>query len=328
MRVYTGVKRSGNYFNGQQAWEYALGAEAMARQLLAADFEKDKLSIRVDHFKEKWATPVQKLSVEGGSVEMEIYDIQSRFNLNNLVSEGGAIDTSQVSILRGLLSNLGVRPIYADMAARWASYADDTDNIYGSDKFPYRAADTQFGSVSEMRQLKDIEMKEYRRLEPYVSTLPVPVSININTAPPQVLASFSDGSAKAIERINAFIDRRRELQNGYSSTDDFVQMLGLDEDDLDDQLGVSSEYFEVRVIVDYNGRKVWLVSVLFRDAQTGEISLVSRDNSRRFSLGNSGSANDSNGLTATPVNQGADNDAGQDDKGSEDDSDKESKDDK
>ena len=52
--------------------------------------------------------------------------------------------------------------------------------------------------------------------------------------------------------------------------------------------------FEVRVIVEYNGRKVWLVSTLFRDDQTGEISLLSRDTSQRFSLGNSLLIDDSN----------------------------------
>lgn len=298
MRVYNGMKRSGNHFNTQQAWEYALGGEAWARQQLEQDFENDKKTSRVDHLLEKWAAPAQKMNVEGGSIEIEIYDMQSRFNLNNLVDEKGVIDPAGVNIFRGLLSYLGVRPVYADMAARWASYADDTDNMYGTDKNPYRAADTQFGSVSELRQLKDIEMQEYRRVEPFVSALPVPVTININTAPEPLLASMTDNSEEAIQRLKSFIEQRKQQLNGFSSPDAFSELMNLDDDGIGEMLGVSSEYFEVRVIAEYNGRRVWLSSVLFRDEQTGEITLLSRDTGQRFTLGNSLPAGDSNSSEA------------------------------
>ena len=294
MRVYNGVKRSGNHFNTEQAWEYALGGEAWARQQLAADFEKDKSASKTDHFLEKWALPTQKMPVEGGSIEIEIYDMQARFNLNNLIDENGAIDPAQVNIFRILLSSLGVRPVYADMAARWASYANDTEDMYDSDKTPYRAADTQFGSVSEMRQLKDIEMKEYRRMQPFISALPVPVTININTAPEAILASLAGNTEQSGEKVKSFLEQRKQQLNGYSSADAFVEIVGLQDEDIADQLTVSSEYFEIHVIAEYNGRKVWLISTLFRDEQTGEISLLSRDTSQRFTLGNSLLSNDSN----------------------------------
>lgn len=294
MRVYNGMKRSGNHFNTQQAWEYALGGEAWARQQLAEDFEKDKKTARVDHLLEKWAAPGQKINVEGGSIEIEIYDMQSRFNLNNLVDEKGVIDAAAVTMLRSLLSYVGVRPAYADMAARWASYADDTDNMYGTEKTPYRAGDTQFGSVSELRQLRDIEMLEYRRIQPFVSALPVPVTVNINTAPEPVLASMTDNSEQTVERLKSFLEQRKQQLNGYTSPDTFIELMNLDEDEIGEQLGVSSEYFEVRVIAEYNGKRVWLSSVLFRDEQTGEISLLSRDTGQRFTLGNSQLSGDSN----------------------------------
>ena len=300
MRVYNGVKRSGNHFNTEQGWEYALGGEAWARQQLAADFEKDKIAVKTDHFLEKWAVPAQKIAVEGGSIEIEIYDMQARFNLNNLVDEDGSIDPAQVNILKNLLSTLGVRPVYADLAARWASYANDNDDMYDSDKTPYRAADTQFGSVSEMRQLKDIEMKEYLRIQPYLSALPVPVSVNINTAPEPLLASIAGNTEQSGEKIKSFLEQRKQQLNGYASPDAFVEIVGgkdegEDEDeDTAELLTVSSEYFEVRVIAEYNGRRVWLISTLFRDEQTGEISLLSRDTSQRFTLGTSPLSNDSN----------------------------------
>ncbi len=288
MRVYQGMKRSQNHFNTQQAWQYALGGEAWARQKLALDFEEAKRSGRkVDHLFEPWALPAQRMELDGGYLEVEIYDMQSQFNLNNLVTEDGAIDGGQVIVFKRLLSELGVRPLYGDFAARWASYRDDTDNMYGKDEYPYRAADTQFGSVTELRQLRDMEMKDYERVRPFLAVLPVPVTVNINTASPPVLAALAGGGAGMNERLKAFLQKREQQVNGLLSTDAFITSMGIQNDDLDELLSVSSDYFRVRVIAEYAGRKAWLESVLFRDSDTGEISLLSRNSGTRFTFGNS-----------------------------------------
>lgn len=322
MRVYTGMKRSQNHFNAQQAWQYALGGEAWARQQLAADLEKDKRTgQKVDHLLEEWALPAQKMDIEGGYIEIEIYDIQSQFNLNNLVDDNGAVVVEQVNLMKRLLSYLGVRTVYADLAARWASYADDTDNQYGTEEYPYHAGDTQFGSVSELRQLRDMEMKEYQRMQPFLSVLPVPTTININTAPEPVLAGLTGGTQQMTERLKSFIQRRQQQPNGFAQADAFISIMGIQNDELEEALTVSSEYFRVRVITEYNGRRAWLESVLFRDKDTGEISLLSRDSSLRFTLGNSrdagasedtgvGSDNNEDSQREKGDNAGNDNDGG------------------
>ena len=231
-RVYASTKRSENYLNTQQAWEYALGGEAMARELLAADFEKDKLSsAKLDHLHEKWAQPLPKLKVVGGSVEVEIYDMQSRFNLNNLISAEGEIQEQQVGVLQKLMTFLGIQSSYADLATRWASYDNDTGDLYDSDKTGYRAADTQFGSVSELRLLKDFRVDEYRRVSPFLSALPVPVRININTAPEPVLIALTDGSEQSVTAVKSFIAQRQQQELGYTSPDVFASMLDMDDDE-------------------------------------------------------------------------------------------------
>lgn len=298
-RVYASMKRSENYLNTQQAWEYALGGEAVAREMLAADFEKDELSsTKIDYLHEKWAQPLPKIKVTGGDIAVEVYDMQSRFNLNNLISEDGEIQDTQVGVLQHLMSFLGVRTNYADMAARWASYENDTGDVYGSDKTPYRAADTQFGSVSELRLLSDFHADEYRRIAPYLSALPVPVRININTAPEPVLLALTDGSEQSIGLVKNFVAQRQQQEGGYTSPEAFASMLDAGseddsggEDEAEDVLGVSSEYFEVRVVANYGNSKVWLVSTLFRDEQTGEIHLLARDTSQRFALGENDKSN-------------------------------------
>ncbi len=283
MRVYAGMKRSENQMNAQQAREYALGGEAWARQRLAVDYEKDKQR-QVDHFREEWAMPAQTLDIDGGFIEIEIYDMQSRFNLNNMVDDKGQIIQEKVSILARLLSRLGANASYAELAARWASYADDTNNVYGSKELPYRAGDTQFGSVSELRLLLDMDLIHYRKAAPFLSALPVAdVPININTAPEAVLAALV--KADPGDRLRAFIQQREQQEEGFQSSEMFInQVIGNGEGVKKEDLSVSSDYFEVRVRTEYNGKRAHLISTLYRDSETGEIILLSRDHSQRFSF--------------------------------------------
>ncbi len=286
MRVYWGMKRTESQLNAEQAWQYALGGEAWARQQLAADYAHDKSSQKVDWFREDWALPAQTLKVDGGFIELEIYDMQSRFNLNNLIDDKGQIVIEQVNIFSRLLAYLGVNAGYADLAARWASYVRDTGNEYGTEELPYLAGDTQFGSVSELRLLRDMDLAQYQKLVPFVSALPLPVKININTAPEPVLASLTKTANQ--ERLQQFLQMRDSRETGLSSGSEFINMMGVQDNSLTkDDVAVSSEYFEVRVRTQYNDRKAYLVSTLFRNAETGEIVLLSRDRSQRFVFMNS-----------------------------------------
>lgn len=283
MRVYMGMKRSTNQFNALQAWEYALGGEEWARQRLGKDFEEDKGRNKpVDHFGEDWALPAQSLDIEGGFIEIEIYDAQARFNLNNLVDENGQVDGQQVMVFRRLLQQMGISAVYADMAAKWASYMDDAGGEYGTHELPYKAGDTQFGSVSELRLLKDMPLDLYDRLRPYVVVLPIPATVNINTASEPVLASLSE-QAKP-EKLKAFLEQRRMQKDGFAGPEHYINAMGIQKDeDIDKKsLAVASEYFEIRVITEYNGRRCYLASLVFRDSKTGEIRLLSRDRSLRF----------------------------------------------
>lgn len=287
MRVYMGVKRSQSQFDAEQAWEYALGGEAWGRQLLAEDYNKDKL-LKVDHLNEPWAIPAQTIPMEGGFLEVEIYDLQARFNLNNLVDDNGQVIAEQLETFTLMLSRLGVSAAYGVLAAHWASYPNDNESLYGNKEWPYRAGDTQFGSVSELRLLRDMDLADYAKIAPYVTALPVShLPININTAPEPVLAGLV--KSEPGDRLVAFIQQRMQQTDGFQSTGVFINQVigngvGVDKD----TLSVGSDYFEIRVRSEFNGRRAYLVSTVYRDPDNGEISLLGRDNSQRFVFLNSG----------------------------------------
>ena len=77
------INRARNYFDQGKIRQYTLGGEELARQLLHKDFaehpEKDLLS-------EAWASRELVFEFEEGEIELQIDDLQGRFNLNSLVS--------------------------------------------------------------------------------------------------------------------------------------------------------------------------------------------------------------------------------------------------
>ncbi len=292
-RVYNGMKRSANQFNALQASEYALGGEAWARQRLRVEWDKEKeKGIFKDHMHQEWALPAQTLDVEGGFIEIEIYDLQARFNLNNLIDTNGAVVPKQVHIFARLLGTLAIPTNYADMAARWASYTG-VDNAYGTTSLPYREGNTYFGSISELRLLRDMDLAAYNRLAPYISAIPIlpdvavsAVAININTAPEPILLSMPT-KTPAAERMQQFLNERESDKEGFSDTGKYMSAMG---GQVDAVLSTKSSYFEIRVRAQYGERRSYLISVVYRDPATGEIRLLSRDKGQQFSV--RGSAQD------------------------------------
>lgn len=80
------VRRSTLLQHQQQARLYALGAEQWARLILLRDLRNDlEDNRRVDSLDEDWAVTTPALPVEGGFIRGRIQDMQSCFNLNNLL---------------------------------------------------------------------------------------------------------------------------------------------------------------------------------------------------------------------------------------------------
>lgn len=292
VRVFYSMNRAEQLLNLQQAEQYALAGEAWGRQLLAKDFANGKInSAQIDHFEEDWAKTGLSKDVDGGRIEMEVNDLQGCFNLNSVVDQEGSIVGKQVDGLNGLLSFLGVGMQYADFAARWISNADDSEDRYNTDEYPYRAADTLIGSAQEIYLLRDMERAEYDKIIPFVCALPEATPININTAPEPVLASLFVGK-NASQKLQQFVSRRQQ-QRFFTSIEEFANFLGNDsgrgggdggEGELEERVSVSSNYFRIRTIASFNERTVHLESTIFRHPETGELSLIGRDWKAEFAM--------------------------------------------
>lgn len=263
---------------GSQAREYALGGEAYARQILFEDWS-DEDSEDIDTLLETWSQPLEPFEVDSGELEIQIADLERRFNLNSVT---GAKGPDNLLRLKRLMENLGLDPNLADA---WLDWVDDDQAVHGfgaedgeyllADQ-PYRTANQPANDVSEMQVLSGITLEEYALIRPYVTLLPTDeLKINMNTVEQRVLEAlspnFNPGDAEAL------VESAREYTDVPSITAQYAA-LG----DSVDAMTVSSQYFEIRVRAEVSGTRAELTSIIHRDPTTGAMTLLSRDFGQRF----------------------------------------------
>jgi general secretion pathway protein K len=176
---------------------------------------EDAAQNSTDHLGEPWAQGLPVLPVEGGAIKVSIEDAQGRFNLNNLVqnnqpSPGDALIFQRLLVvlqLNPLLVNALIDWIDADNNVTSPGGAEDVD--YLNLKTPYRAANQPLASVDELRLVKGFDAKTVELLLPFVTALPPGqhTAINVNTAPPEVLAALANKDLAWAQRL---AENRRE----------------------------------------------------------------------------------------------------------------------
>ena len=153
---------------------------------------------------------------------------------------------------------------------------------YQSLEKPYFSADTLLVSPTELRLLKDMSKKVYKKLldDQLISTLPITLKtpINVNTAKEEVLKAigFDD------QTVSNIVKKREEdpfqTIKSFLDFDDVrlaltpSQLTGhLNKEDLD----VKSSYFLLQGIVRINHARLFVNSILQR--KKGKVSVIMRD---------------------------------------------------
>jgi general secretion pathway protein K len=243
-RLHVDVRRTGNLLHGEQAYAYALAAESWARVILRRDADDSK----IDTLGEDWATALPPIAVEGGFVSGRIEDLQGRFNVNNLVGPDGKPSEPDLEYFKRLLGLLDVETGLATALLDWidadinATFPDGAeDDIYLLEDPPYRTANRPLVSISELRLVKGFSAEVIAKLEPYVTALPEPAAINVNTATALVLqALHAELSAADTEQM---IEARGE--DGFNELETFLALDALAGLQLDVGVGVKSDWFSV-----------------------------------------------------------------------------------
>ncbi len=176
-----------------QARIIAMGGAHLAAAILNADVRN------IDDTREPWAQTLPRLPVEGGEVSGFILDQQGLFNLNNLVNHGKT-DGKQQAKYERLLAILGIPVQLANSLADWLDDDSEIQSPGGAEDAyylalarPYRAANRMLTEVGDLSRIRGYDANVIARLRPFVTALPRPTRVNVNTAPPEVLSALVDG---------------------------------------------------------------------------------------------------------------------------------------
>ncbi len=272
------VRRFANIKQGDQALEYALGAEAWAEQILRRDFQSNS---SITDLIQDWAMQLPSLPVQGGSVTGRLEDLQGLFNVNNLASNNAPEAAAALAQFQRLLVNLNLDPDIANAVRDWVNTGDQPhypggakDDFYSRLDPPYITAEQPMTSISELLLVKGVTPQVYAALLPYVCALPLQVpgsqpgqilnalAININTAPAAVLASLNSGiTASAAE---AAVQTR--MQQPYQSLNDLTRLWNISPA-AGVQTSLTSSYFQLTAQVKIGSTQITLYSLLYRTSQ-------------------------------------------------------------
>ncbi len=212
---------SRNRESAARAEALARGGVRLATALILEDrLQKSQLGVALDSGLDPWFRVAEVEDLEPGpvaSLHLAIEDSGAKLNLNALfdVAQGGALDAKTALLLRPLLEKvIDEMPIapgenlydpneLADNLIDWVDEDDlrqrgGPENAYYQQQDPpYVAYNRPLLSVDELRLIEGFDGKLVEALHHYVTVYPYArgTGINLNTAPPHVLALlfYNDG---------------------------------------------------------------------------------------------------------------------------------------
>jgi general secretion pathway protein K len=266
----------------QAAWMLS-GALDWARLILREDARNGG----ADHLGEPWAVPLAEarvstfLAVDKDNTDDapeaflsgSIVDMQSHYNLRNLIDPAGKPLPDEVAALSRLFDSTGISPELAERIANGLKDAIAGGNAASAPLLPQTLAQLNWLGVDD---------DSVRRMAPYVTLLPIPTSINLNTAPREVLAAALPGlDLGTAERL---VQERQ--RNPFKAIADALNLTPVSVQQavakIPQRFGTTSNYFEVRGRLRIDDRVLEESSVIERRGLEMVPLTRERANSRGF----------------------------------------------
>jgi general secretion pathway protein K len=239
----------------QSAW-ILTGALDLGRVMLRLDGRTPGM----DHLQEPWATPLTETSlssllsqdrnnnVEGGPeayLSGNIRDAQALYNLRNLVDPATRrVVEAELATLSRLCEAANVAPEAAQIIANALQGAPAEQAGRGDGAVPATITPQR---IAQLRWL-GLDADTVSKLQDYVTLLPEPTPLNLNTAEPAVMAAVINLDVGSANRLK----NRRPIRSLNDVRADIPQEGALDPK----RVGVNSKYFEISGRLRMDGRVI------------------------------------------------------------------------
>ncbi|AKO99075.1 general secretion pathway protein GspK [Marinovum algicola] len=226
-----------------QAEQIALGAEASVLAALRRDLDTGP---EEDHFAEPWAGVIQEeVALPEGRFSVKVRDRQAKFDINLLTAPA-----------------VGPQTLFQRLATRLDIDAAEARRIA-----------ELVALLGAVRDLSDLEARgiapdTLARLAPHVTALPVPSTINLNTADPLLMEVLFQNPGIASQLL--FRRRSQGFVSRKMLTDLGALRPGL--------TGFGSHAWEVEILAESGAARVRLLSLIQRrnDLEGKAVALISR----------------------------------------------------
>ncbi len=283
-------KRTTSILAAEQAYQFAMGAEALAGDVLTQDLQN---GAQQDTLAEPWAQSPQPIPLrppndpEGepmGVLEGSLEDQSGRFNINNLLKiKDGKPDPQPLEQFIRILIALDIDPKWAHLARDWIDADSDVDfpdgaedAVYNAQTPPYRTADWPMLSTSELLSLPGFGAERFQKLAPFITALPIHDStINVCTAPGLVLDSLTANSREFTGDPEALVKGRKT--GCFPAKDALLNAAGTaGAAELGKLMSEKSDYFRLTTRVTLGSTEFTLYSLLWRNPDSKRVTPILR----------------------------------------------------
>lgn len=295
-RLQLHVQRTMNIKDNNQAYWYALGAEAFARKSIQTLMEEtsDKISLS-QPWSQEFVYPL-----DNGGLKAKLDDLQACFNLNAILQGGSssnvnsgegatlAMDAFHTMLLS--IENDNIDSYTADTVRdSLADWIDEDDNMrpygaedaeYESREFGYLTANGLLASKSELRIINGVSPAWLKDVLPLVCVIPEndTLSINVNTLDEDDIALLAGLTGLDLQQAASLLGSRP--QDGWDDVNDFLADSAIAALDLSDSqkswFTVTTEYFILHTKTQYN-KATFSMSTVFHANEDASVTIIKRE---------------------------------------------------
>jgi general secretion pathway protein K len=228
-----------------QAQALAMAGVQWSRQILYDDARRTV----TDHLGEPWAMALPPIPLDNGEIRGAIADAQARLNVNGL-ERASAVAQTYRAWLERLFAQRGGPVAALDAIADWLDRdasvrpSGAEDAYYAAQPASGLAANAALVRTAELASVKGVAPPALAAVLPFLAALPAATPVNVNTAPPEVLAAIVESlsgdalativTGRAGKPFTTIAEFRARLPDGAS-------LRG------DEALAVRSDFFYVTI---------------------------------------------------------------------------------
>jgi general secretion pathway protein K len=276
-----GYRSAAGQANELRAEYLARSAVSVGLSLLSTDAKLDALAKTPhDGLDEPWAQPYPPLPLGGGITQVSIIDEARKLDINMLINpRNGQPNPEYAAIIERLFTNIGVSPALIPAIVDWLD-PDSIESPGGAEADyylrlipPYEPRNGPMPTIGDLRMIRGVDDATFFRLQQFLTAAPEP-RVNINTAPPEVIAALVPQLSSDTSMVKQIV-QARSVQPFLMVTD-VGNLAGLGEAaiPLMKLITTRSAYFTVTGVGIYAGSRQRITST-FRRNSNGTSMLAS-----------------------------------------------------